>query len=127
MGKDYFDVYTPSHLVGGIILQRMRFTLLEANILHLVFEIYENTIGWRCFNLSPLLKVKDCKTKPDTYQNIIVDQLSFFLGFKIAEKIPKENLPYLPKYSLLLLPIIPFLLSLITTNIIGYVPKYEVK
>ena len=41
MGVDYFDVYTPSHLIGGIILQRMRFTLLEANILHLVFEILE--------------------------------------------------------------------------------------
>ena len=55
------------------------------------------------------------------------DQLSFYIGYKIAEKIPEKKLPYLSSYTLILLPIIPLLLSLITTNIIGYLPKYEVK
>ena len=132
MGKDLFDVYSISHIVGGIILQRMKLTVIEANILHASFEFFENFIyvryfGGRCIKLPPILPIEDCKTTPDSLLNMLGDQLSFYIGYKIAEKIPEKKLPYLPSYSLILLPIIPLLLSLITTNIIGYLPKYEVK
>lgn len=132
MGKEVFDVYSISHLVGGMIIQRMGLSVVVANILHAFFEFFENFIyvphfGGRCINLPPILPIEDCKTNPDSILNMLGDQLSFYIGYKIAEKIPEKKLPYLPSYSLILLPIIPLLLSLITTNIIGYLPKYEVK
>ena len=132
MGKDLFDVYSISHIVGRIILQRMKLTVIEANILHAFFEFFENFIyvpyfGGRCIKLPPILPIEDCKTTPDSLLNMLGDQLSFYIGYKIAEKIPEKKLPYLPSYSLIILPILPLILSLITTNIIGYLPEYEEK
>ena len=132
MGRDFLDVYSISHMVGGMILQRMGLSVVVANLFHVFFEFFENFIyvpyfGGRCIKLPPILPIEDCKTYPDSILNIFGDQLSFYIGYKIAEKIPEKKLPYLSNYSLILLPIIPLLLSLITTNIIGYLPKYEVK
>ena len=132
MGKNLFDAFSMSHMVGGMILQRMGLSVVVANLLHAFFEFFENFIyvpyfGGRCIKIPPILPIEDCKTNPDSILNIFGDQLSFYIGYKIAEKIPEKKLPYLPSYTLILLPIIPLLLSLITTNIIGYLPKYEVK
>ena len=132
MGQDFLDAFSMSHMVGGMILQRMGLSVVVANLLHAFFEFFENFIfvpyfGGRCIKLLPILPIEDCKTNPDSILNILGDQLSFYIGYKIAEKIPEKKLPYLPSYTLILLPIIPLLLSLITTNIIGYLPKYEVK
>ena len=132
MGKDFLDIYSVSHMIGGMILQRMGLSVVVANIFHVFFEFFENFIyvpyfGGRCIKLPPILPIEDCKTNPDSILNMFGDQLSFYIGYKIAEKIHEKNLPYLPSYSLITLPIIPLLLSLITTNIIGYLPKYEVK
>ena len=132
MGKDLLDVYSISHVLGGIILQRMGLSVLVANLFHVFFEFFENFIyvpyfGGRCIKLDPILPIEDCKTVSDRALNILGDQISFYIGYKIAEKIPEKNIPYLPGYSLILLPLLPLLLSLITTNIIGHLPKYEVK
>ena len=132
MGQDFLDAFSMSHMFGGMILQRMGLSVVVANIFHVFFEFFENFIyvpyfGGRCIKLPPILPIEDCKTNPDSILNMFGDQLSFYIGYKIAEKIPEKNISYLPSYSLITLPIIPLLLSLITTNIIGYLPKYEVK
>ena len=132
MGKELLDVYSVSHMVGGMILQRMGLSVVVANLLHAFFEFFENFIyvpyfGGRCIKLPPILPIEDCKTNPDSILNMLGDQLSFYIGYKIAEKIPEKKLPYLPSYSLIILPILPLILSLITTNIIGYLPEYEEK
>ena len=48
------------------------------------------------------------------------------LGFEFAKKISIKYIPMLPNYFILFIPILPLILSLITTNIIGKTPKYEV-
>lgn len=129
MGVAFLDEYSISHLVGGIILQRMKISFIFANILHILYEIFENHIyipyfGKRCINLKPLLPVEDCKTKPDTNINIFSDQLFFILGYLISTNISLKIIPYLPNISIIILPFISIISSLITTNIIGYLPNY---
>lgn len=131
MGKLFFDHYSISHLVGGMILQRMNLSFIHANLLHLFFEIFENKFyikhfGGRCIKIKHLLPINDCKTVSDTNINIIGDQFFFIIGYLIMTKISEKTVPYLPKISLLSLPFIPLILSLITTNIIGKTPKYEI-
>ena len=129
MGIHFIDEYTISHIIGGIILQRMRFSFLTANILHFVYEIFENHIyipyfGKRCINLKPLLPIEDCKTKSDTNINLLSDQLFFILGYLISSNISLKTIPYLSNIYILILPFLSLILSLLTTNIIGYLPKY---
>ena len=129
MGVAFIDEYSISHLVGGIILQRMKFSFIVSNILHILYEIFENYIyiphfGKRCISLKPLLPVEDCKTKPDTNINILSDQIFFILGYLISTNISLKIIPYLPNISIIILPFISIILSLITTNIIGYLPNY---
>lgn len=131
MGKYFFDHYSISHMIGGMILQRMNISFIHANLLHLFFEIFENKFyvkyfGGRCIKIDHLLPIRDCKTISDTNLNIIGDQFFFILGYLLMTKISKQNVSYLPKISLLSLPFIPPILSLITTNIIGRTPKYEI-
>ena len=128
MGIHFIDEYTISHIIGGIILQRMRFSFITANILHFVYEIFENHIyipyfGKRCINLKPLLPIEDCKTKSDTNINLLSDQL--FLYFRLFNhQILLKTIPYLSSIYILILPFLSLILSLLTTNIIGYLPKY---
>lgn len=131
MGIYILDEYTLSHFIGGMILHRMNIPRLIAYILHIFFEIFENYIyvpyfGGRCINIKYILPIIDCKTVPDTTQNIISDQIFFMLGFEFSNLLKYPNLK-LPKYTWILIPILPLLLSLITTNIVGYLPTYEFK
>ena len=57
---------------------------------------------------------------------MIGDQLWFMMGYEFARLINIKYIPMLPKYFIFMIPIGPLLLSLITTNIIGKTPKYEV-
>lgn len=131
MGKYFFDHYSISHMVGGMILQRMNLSFIHANLLHLLFEIFENYFyvkyfGGRCIKIKYILPIIDCKTIPDTTLNIIGDQFFFIIGYLLMSKISKKDVPYLSKISLFSLPFIPLILSLITTNIIGKTPEYEI-
>ena len=123
MGKDLFDYYSGSHFVGGILVQRMGLSRLVAYGLHIIFEICENYIYFsyfkeRCVHFLYILPVVDCKTAPDTLQNMIGDQMCFMMGYEFARFIHIRYLPMFPKYFILGLPILPFVLSLITTNLI---------
>ena len=131
MGKYYLDYYSFSHFIGGIILQRMGLSRIVAYSLHIFFELFENYIyvpyfKGRCISIPYILPIVDCKTKPDSLINMISDQIFFMLGFEFAKKISIKYIPMLPNYFILFIPILPLILSLITTNIIGKTPKYEV-
>tara|TARA_B100000963_G_C22557676_1_gene639776 strand:+ start:299 stop:712 length:414 start_codon:yes stop_codon:yes gene_type:complete len=131
MGINYLDEYSLSHFVGGIILHHMNIPRLVSYGLHIIFEIFENYIyvpyfGGRCIRIEYLLPIMDCKTVPDTTKNILGDQVCFMLGYEFSNllKYPKLKLS---KYSWILIPILPLILSMITTNIIGKTPSYEFK
>ena len=132
MGKHFFDYFSISHFIGGMILQRMDLSRVDAYSLHVFFELFENYIfvpyfGGRCISIKHLLPITDCKTKPDSLINMISDQIFFMIGFEFAKLINIKYIPMLPNYFILFIPILPLILSLITTNIIGKTPKYEVK
>ena len=129
MGIYFLDEYSLSHFIGGIILHRMGLPRILSYSLHILFEIFENYIyvpyfGGRCININYILPILDCKTVPDTKKNIIGDQICFMLGYEFANQI--SFIPKLPKNSRIFIPILPLVLSMITTNIIGKTPSYEI-
>jgi hypothetical protein len=131
MGVKYFDAYSPSHFFAGLTFYLLNIDFITSIILHTIFEIFENYFwvqqGGYCIKL-PILKLKDCKTKPDTIQNIIGDTISFALGYILSiyfiKKRYLENIHIFIKLIIITI-IVPLGYSLITTNIIGYLPKYE--
>ena len=132
MGKHFFDYYSISHFIGGMILQRMDLSRVDAYSLHVFFELFENFFyvpycKGRCISIPYILPIVDCKTKPDSLINMISDQIFFMLGYEFAKKISIKYIPMLPYYFKLSIPLLPLILSLITTNIIGKTPKYEMK
>ena len=132
MGIHLLDYYSFSHFIGGMILQRMGLSRIVAYSLHVFFELLENYIyvpyfKGRCISIPYILPIVDCKTKPDTIRNMIGDQLCFMIGYEYAKLINIKYIPMLPNYFILFIPVLPLILSLITTNIIGKTPKYEVK
>lgn len=99
--------------------------------MHTAFELFENYIwvyeGGYCIKL-PFLQHKDCKTKPDTVDNMIGDTIMFILGYLFAQYI--INKKYLKDINIIIkliiiLIVVPLGYSLITTNIMGHLPKYE--
>ena len=65
-----------------------------------------------------IYNILDCKTAPDTLQNMIGDQICFMMGYEFARFIHIRYLPMFPKYAVIGLPILPLVLSLITKNLI---------
>ena len=83
MGKDFLDIYSVSHMIGGMILQRMGLSVVVANIFHVFFEFFENFIyvpyfGGRCIKLPPILPIEDCKTY-DLYSTEVTEGMNFLL------------------------------------------------
>jgi hypothetical protein len=122
MGKKFIDYYSITHFIGGIILERLNISFIHSNLLHFLFEIIENYIlvplqKRGCLSFPPILPIKDCKNEPDTKINILGDQLSFIVGFLFSSCFFK-NTSHLPKKFIYLLPLLPFISSLIMTNII---------
>ena len=131
MGIDFIDEYTLSHFIGGMIMQRLGLSRAISYSLAILYEIFENYIrvpyfgGYRCIQIKYILPIPDCKTKPDTVKNIVGDIFFYILGYELAKMISTKYMPMLPKSFIYLIPIGPFLLSLITTNIIGGTPDSE--
>ena len=100
--------------------------------LHIFFELFENYIyvpyfKGRCISVPYILPIVDCKTEPDTLINMISDQCFFMIGFEFAKNVNIKYIPILPNYFKLFIPILPLILSLITTNIIGKKSKEVIK
>ena len=122
MGKKFIDYYSITHFIGGIILERLNISFIHSNLLHFLFEIIENYIlvplqKRGCLSFPPILPIKDCKNEPDTKINILGDQLSFIVGFLFSSCFLK-NTSHLSKKFIYFLPLLPFISSLIMTNII---------
>ena len=122
MGKNLIDAYSITHFIGGIILEKFNISFITSNILHFLFEIIENYIlvplqKRGCISLPPILPIKDCKNESDTIINILGDQLSFIVGFSFSSHFLK-NIKNIPKKYIYLLPLLPFILSLVMTNIL---------
>tara|TARA_Y100001958_G_scaffold102075_1_gene70959 strand:- start:2613 stop:2993 length:381 start_codon:yes stop_codon:yes gene_type:complete len=122
MGKKFIDYYSITHFIGGIILEKFNISFINSNILHFLFEIIENYIlvpiqKRGCISLPPILPIKDCKNEPDTKINILGDQLSFIIGYLFSSYFLK-NIKHIPEKYIYLLPLLPFISSLIMTNII---------
>ena len=132
MGVKIIDNYTLSHFVGGMLMQRMGLSRPIVYSLAILYEILENYIiikyyGGRCISIKYILPVVDCKTKPDSLENMISDCLFYFIGYELAKLIDIKYMPMFPKNFRWLIPLGPFLLSLLTTNIIGKTPDDEMK
>ena len=147
MGQLFFDKFSMTHFVGGIILERLYISEWNANFFHLLREIlehiafypninYEGTIFevlfvfthkyWKdeednnCIDLRPILPIEDCKSKGDSIRNIIGDQFFFMIGYKFSKQLSSEIIPYInmPLFQkIVLLPILPLILSLLMANI----------
>jgi hypothetical protein len=131
MGIKYFDAYSPSHGFGGLTFYLLGFDFVTSVILHTGFEIFENYIwvnmGGYCISL-PFLTHRDCKTKPDSSQNIIGDTLFFMLGYLLGQFLIRKQYLHSLHLALKLIIIgiiVPLGYSIMTTNIIGYLPEYE--
>jgi hypothetical protein len=132
MGLKYFDAYAPSHFFGGVTFYLLGFDFISSILLHTFFEIFENYYWVQksgyCIKLPPILKLEDCKTKPDSVKNIIGDTISFMLGYIFSiyfiKKAYLKNINLYLKVIIITL-IVPLGYSLITTNLLGYLPEYE--
>jgi len=131
MGIYFFDAYSPSHAMGGLTFYLLGFDFITSVILHTSFELFENYYwihqGGYCIKL-PFLTQRDCKTKADSIMNIIGDTIFFMIGFLIGQFAIRK--PYAASLHIALKLfiigiIVPLGYSLITTNIIGYLPTYE--
>ena len=132
MGLQFIDNYTLSHFVGGMLMQRMGLSRPMAYSLAILYEILENYLwvpyyGGRCISIEYILPVVDCKTRPDSFKNIISDCLFYFIGYELAKLIDIKYIPMFPEDFRWLIPLGPFFLSLLTTNIIGKTPDDEMK
>lgn len=122
MGKKFIDYYSITHFIGGIILEKFNIPFINSNILHFLFEMIENYIlvplqKRGCISLPPILPIKDCKVESDTKINILGDQISFIIGYLFSSSFLK-NIKNIPEKYIYLLPLLPFISSLIMTNII---------
>lgn len=136
MGIELFDPYSFSHALGGITFYLLGFDLVTSFLLHTAFEIFENYIwidrenetGGYCIK-TLLFPIEDCKTKPDSVMNIIGDTICFIFGFAILKCLKPGWTPFKNWHWIIKLLIIGFIVpigySLVTTNIIGYLPTYE--
>lgn len=131
MGQKFFDMYSISHAFGGVTFYLLGIDLKLSIFLHIFFELFENYFwvnkGGYCIKL-PFMIQQDCKTKPDSIQNIIGDTVFFILGFLIGLYLIKksylQNIHFFIKLMIIGL-IVPLGYSVLTTNIIGYLPKFE--
>ncbi len=83
MGLYLADQYSLLHIAVGIIMYFWNFSLFYAFLLHLLFEIGENTkIGMKLIN--QLYYWPGGKPSADSITNILGDNLFFILGWLLA-------------------------------------------
>ena len=107
MGLKAYDIYSWSHLIGGIILYKYGFNLWISNIIHLAYEIVDDLIYPKNF--------PKFKKTPDTLINSLSDQIFMNIGYLVAPYIfPK--IKFSEKYMFLLF-FFPFFGSAIFVNL----------
>ena len=95
MGLNFLDQYTYLHFASGIIAYFWGLRLKTFIILHIIFEIIENTkIGMNIINkyiykFSPMKKIY-----PDHFINMVGDTISGILGWLSAYYLDKIGNKY---------------------------------
>jgi hypothetical protein len=80
MGKAWLDEYTPLHVAVGVIAYYWGVSLINLTLLHIVFELLENTEkGMELIRSFPLWP--GGKTHADSVKNQISDTLASALGW----------------------------------------------
>lgn len=122
MGKQFLDVYSITHVLAGIIFEKMGLSFCDANVLHLFYELFVNYFLLPVFGgiriKLPYVTLPEIKNLPDSTINSIGDQLTFILGFLIGRHC-LSNKYYLPKWTIVFIPLVPIVLSFTFTQIIG--------
>ena len=89
MGLKLFDIFTLSHLLGGFLMYNLQFSILETNIIHIIYEILDDKLHTDSLLVKIVIrahKLKKGKT-PDTLINSITDHIAFILGYYIGKKM----------------------------------------
>lgn len=86
MGNQLADQYSFLHFCVGAIAYYWQLSLRDAIILHLIFELTENTqLGIKFIN--KFFVREGGKDKADSPINIVGDNISFILGWFTAQKL----------------------------------------
>ena len=86
MGKTFADEYALLHFAVGIIFRFWNVSFKTSVILHIIFELLENTL----YGVKFLGKIKwwpGGKRYPDYKINIVGDTLFFALGWYVASQL----------------------------------------
>ena len=103
MGQKLFDIFTLSHLLGGFLAYNTRLTLLESNMLHIIYEILDDKLHTDSLFVKIVTRAHKLKKgkEPDTLINNITDHLAMILGYYIGKTMFPKPL-YERKYWYLL-------------------------
>ena len=90
MGKQLLDQYSLLHFSVGVIFYFWNVNFIDALMLHVIFEIIENTnIGIKLINQlfvgKGIFSWPGGKNELDTFINILGDNISFIFGWYIAK------------------------------------------
>jgi hypothetical protein len=86
MGKAWLDEYTPLHVAVGVIAYYWGISLLNLTLLHIVFELLENTEkGMELIRSFPLWP--GGKTHADSYVNQVSDILASVVGWMFCSSL----------------------------------------
>ena len=96
MGSHPLDQFTLLHLATGIIAYFWNIPLLLWTILHITFELIENTpIGIQCINQSWIKHIwPGAKPFPDHWSNSIGDTIAAIIGWLIAQSVDQIGAQY---------------------------------
>ena len=95
MGKLLFDQYTYLHFASGIIAYFWGIGFWTWMVGHAVFEWLENTpIGMRAINKTLAGIWPGGKSKPDTFKNILGDNIGTALGWLSAIALDRLGAHY---------------------------------
>jgi len=92
MGKYFFDKFSLLHFSVGVIAYFWNIPFLMALIMHMIFEVVENSYsGIQFINKylvnEGILSFPGGKRVPDTMINIISDNIFFILGWLVSNSL----------------------------------------
>jgi hypothetical protein len=85
MGNKFFDKFFYLHIATGIMSYFLNISFINAIILHIIFEIVENSKQGIRFINNYLTFWPGGKPRSDTFINSFGDTVAFALGWKIAQ------------------------------------------
>ena len=87
MGKYFIDEFSLLHFATGIVIQYWGVTFRDWFIMHLLFEIVENTNVGVKFIDNYITFWPGGKKQPDTFVNSLGDQIFALLGWLFAKEL----------------------------------------